>query len=184
MTDDPVALYGRVIHPRDMLPPLHRDKTLEEDVSAKLITSREYQDGLIWRYTHRAAFRHFISRHARFSRHLRLLFAELEALSREDVIYRGTNGLATATKASQLLERYPERTFYEYRFARRVSHTDAVPPPTNMLTSQQSEEWIAYLRDVHSPKWWVAAGYVSTRYQSAWAIRRLADLRQRLPNQV
>lgn len=175
MTDDPIASHGVVSHLRGMVQPLSRDKTLEADVSALRITSREYQDGLIWRYTHRWPFRNFRSRHARFIRHLRMLFAELEALSREDVIYRGTNGLATATKASQLLQRYPERFFYEYRFAVMVSLTDPVPPPARVLTSQQKKEWIAYLRDVYEPKPMNAREWMVQR--APWAVRRIAELR-------
>jgi hypothetical protein len=155
-----------------MLYPLKRDQTLEADVSAKRITSWEYREGLIWRYTHREAFRHFKSRHARFIRHLRLLFAELDALSREDVIYRGTNGLPTATKASQLLQRYPKRVFYEYRFAVMVSHTDPNPPPARELTSQQKKEWAAYLRDVYRPR-----PRMGVLLRSSWAVRRIAELR-------
>lgn len=158
-----------------MLQPTKRDKTLEADISAKRITPREYQEGLIWRYTRRSPFRNFKSRHARFIRHLRMLFAELEALSRDDVIYRGTNGLATATKASQLLQRYPKRVFFEYRFAVMVSHTDPVPPPARVLTSQQKKEWVAYLRDLYEPKPGNAREWMVQR--SPWAVRRIAELR-------
>ena len=156
---------------------LRRDQTLEADVSAKRISSWEYQEGLIWRYTHRASYRNFKSRHARFIRHLRLLFAALDALSRDDVIYRGTNGLPTATKAHQLLRRYPKRAFYEYRFAMMLSQCDPTPPSARLLNPQQRREWIAYLRDLYEPRRRLGNVREWMDFRSPWAVRRIAELR-------
>lgn len=141
------------------------DKTLEADYTAGRIGLDGYLAGLIHRYTKVLPFRHFTSRHAAFVRHLRMLFKQLNQLSREDAIYRGSNGLPTSYKAGELLQRLPPRAYFEYGFARRVSHSDLTPPARWKLDRRQAAEWLAYVRDVYAPNQW--SGYA----HSPWAAR-------------
>ena len=104
-----------------MIPPRDLSR-LELAYTAGEFGWEHYVRGLHWRCTRLSPFRHFASLHARYTSHLWLLFRHLDGLPRDHAIYRGTNGLPTASKASAYLARLPESCYRHYRFAVRIAH--------------------------------------------------------------
>ncbi len=150
-----------------------QSQMLEADYSANRIGFSTYVSGLEKRYTQYLPFRHFVSRHLGFHKHFRLLYTHLNEISRSHLIYNNTNGLPTEYKASTLLNVLPSRSYFQYRFARRVCFTDVQIPSSQFMTQIELREWISYLSDIYGLK---KTGY----HPSPWALNRICNLKRKV----